>query len=240
MDSISISDKGLERRSNQDFVFVSKEPIGNLTNLFIVADGMGGHKAGDFASRYSIETFVKCVEESTEESPISIIANAIKLTNEAIISEAENKEELKGMGTTFVAATISDYQLFVANIGDSRLYVIDDDIRQITRDHSLVQEMVEEGKIDNDDAYTHPNKNIITRAIGVKGQVVPDFFEVKLEKGNIILMCSDGLTNMLCDDEIMNIVRDNEDKLDIAAYKLVERANEQGGKDNISIIIVKF
>jgi len=240
LESISITDIGLKRKTNQDFVFVSEEPVGKLPNLFIVADGMGGHNAGDFASKHSVDKFVSHVKESTSELPISIITEAIEATNEYIIEKTEHNEELKGMGTTFVVATIYDDHMYVANIGDSRLYVIDDNIRQITKDHSLVQEMVEKGKIDQDDANSHPNKNVITRAIGASKRIVADFFEVNLQKGNIVLMCSDGLTNMLSDKEIMSIVINNLNRLDIAIQSLVDRANEQGGKDNISIIIVKL
>lgn len=240
LESISITDKGLTRRSNQDFVYISEEPVGKLPNLFIVADGMGGHRAGDYASNYSVNTFVDYVRESQCELPVSIICEAIKATNTSVVKTASNNEELKGMGTTFVVATIQDLNLIVANIGDSRLYVIDDNIRQITKDHSLVEEMVEEGKINRDNARIHPKKNIITRAIGVQNKIIPDVFEVELQKGNIILMCSDGLSNMLDDDEIMNIVKDNLDRLDLVAQILVDKANECGGLDNISVVIVKL
>ncbi len=240
MESISITNIGLKRKTNQDFVFISEEPVGKLDNLFIVADGMGGHNAGDFASKYSVDKFVDHVKANTSDIPISIIRDAIEATNEAILEKTKHNEELKGMGTTFVVATIFGEHLYVANVGDSRLYIIDEGIRQITKDHSLVQEMIETGKLDQDDVRTHPNKNVITRAIGADKRIVVDFFEVNLQKGSIILMCSDGLTNMLKDEEIMNIVVNNNDRLDVAIESLVDRANEQGGKDNISIIIVKL
>jgi len=240
LESISITDIGLRRKTNQDFVFVSEEPVGKLPNLFIVADGMGGHNAGDFASKYSVDKFVNHVKENTSDLPISIITEALEATNESIIEKTKHNEELKGTGTTFVVATIFDDQLYVANVGDSRLYIIDDEIKQITKDHSLVQEMIEKGKIDQDDVSSHPNKNVITRAIGASKRIVADFFEVNLQKGNIVLMCSDGLTNMLDDEEIMNIVVNNSNRLDVAIQSLIDRANEQGGKDNISIIIVKL
>ncbi len=240
MESLSKTDKGLTRRSNQDFVYISEEPVGKLNNLFIVADGMGGHKAGDYASSYSVNTFIDYVKESQYELPVTIITEAVKATNASVIETASNNEDLRGMGTTFVVATIHNLNLIVANVGDSRLYVIDDNIRQITRDHSLVEEMAEKGEINRDNARTHPKKNIITRAIGVYNKVVPDIFEVELQKGNVILMCSDGLTNMLSDDEIMNIINNNLDRLDLAAQTLVNKANEYGGYDNISVVIVKL
>ena len=240
MNALPITDIGLKRRSNQDFVYISKEPVGNLPNLFIVADGMGGHNAGDFASEYSVDEFIGYVKECTSNSPIKIITNAIEVTNSSLIEKSTSCEELKGMGTTLVAATIYDNHIYIANVGDSRLYVIDSDIKQITKDHSLVEEMIEEGTIERKDMRIHPNKNIITRAIGVHYDIAPDFFELDLEKDDIILMCSDALTNMVDDQEIRDIVSKNKENLDIAIKRLVDRANEQGGKDNISVIIVKL
>ena len=235
-----ITDTGIQRSKNEDYVFISEEPVGNLPNLFIVADGMGGHNAGEFASSYGVETFIENIKKNTNDKPITIICDSIKAANISLIEKTLDAEELKGMGTTFVVSTLYGNHLYVANIGDSRLYIIDDTIRQVTKDHSLVEEMAQDGKITNEEARNHPNKNIITRAMGISPKVVPDVFEVSLEKGDIILMCSDGLTNMLDDKEIMNIVIGNTDRLDFAIETLVDRANEEGGKDNISIIIVKL
>lgn len=240
MNALSITDIGLKRKSNQDFVYISEEPVGNLPNLFIVADGMGGHNAGDFASKYSVDEFIGHVKKCTSTSPIKTIKEAIEVTNSSLIEKAASCEDLKGMGTTLVVATIYDNHLYIANVGDSRLYIIDREIKQITKDHSLVEEMVDEGTLERKDINIHPNKNIITRAIGVNYDITPDFFELDLEEGNIILMCSDGLTNMIDDQEIMDIVSNNIENLDIAIKRLVDRANEKGGKDNISVIIVKL
>lgn len=240
MNALSITDIGLKRKTNQDFVYISEESVGNLPNLFIVADGMGGHNAGDFASKYSVDEFMEHVKKCTSASPIKIITDAIEATNLSLIEKAAGCEELKGMGTTLVVATIYDNHVYVANVGDSRLYIIDKDIKQITRDHSLVEEMVDEGTIERKDINIHPNKNVITRAIGVNCDITPDFFELDLEEGDIILMCSDGLTNMIDDQEIMDIVSNNKEDLDIAIKRLVDRAKEKGGKDNISVIIVKL
>ena len=225
---------------NQDYVFSSLSPIGKLPNLFIVADGMGGHKAGDFASKYSVKTFIENIKKSSRELPVEIITKALEDTNQALIKEAQGNQDLDGMGTTFVVATIIDQYMYVANIGDSRLYIINDKIKQITQDHSLVEEMVKEGKIDREDARVHPNKNVITRALGVHNKIVPDFFELNLLKGDTILMCSDGLTNMLEDQEIMEIIKNNSNRLELASKDLVDKANQRGGKDNISVIIVKL
>lgn len=236
--AFSITDIGERRMINQDYVFCEDKQIGNLPNLFIVADGMGGHNAGDYASRYCVEFFTKKVEASKLTSPIAIIEEAIKDTNESLCNIAYEQSELNGMGTTFVVATIFDKEMYVANIGDSRLYVIGKEIRQITEDHSLVEAMVKTGELDRSQARIHPNKNIITRALGANVTAQPDFFEVNLEEGDIVLMCSDGLTNMLDDETIAGIINEH-DELEQAAATLVKCANENGGKDNIAIIIIK-
>jgi protein phosphatase len=235
--AFSITDIGERRRINQDYVFSSENAIGKLPNLFIVADGMGGHNAGDYASRFCVDFFKQRIEESDIESPIASIEAALKETNDSLRKKAQEQPDLEGMGTTFVAATIFDKEMYVANIGDSRLYVIGKDIKQITEDHSLVEAMVKTGELDRREARLHPNKNIITRAIGANDTVEPDFFEVYLEDGDTVLMCSDGLTNMLEDEAIERIIRDNKD-LEKAAETLVKCANQNGGKDNIAIVII--
>ena len=239
MKAFSITDIGESRRINQDYVFCEENAIGKLPDLFIVADGMGGHNAGDYASRFCVEYFTQRIRESSLLSPIAMIETAIKETNDILRSKAQEQSELEGMGTTFVAATIFDKVMYVANIGDSRLYVIGKEIKQITEDHSLVEAMVKTGELDRDEARVHPNKNIITRALGTSVTVEPDFFEVYLEDGDIVLMCSDGLTNMLEDGTIDKIVRENSEQLEKAAETLVNCANQNGGKDNIAIIIIK-
>ncbi|WP_455715585.1 Stp1/IreP family PP2C-type Ser/Thr phosphatase [Anaerosporobacter sp.] len=239
MESFAITDIGLKRKMNQDFVFCEQNQIGSLPNLFIVADGMGGHKAGDFASRFSVENVVEYIRNSKITSPIRLFEEAIKETNTLLLKEAKENQSLEGMGTTFVISTIVDETLYVANIGDSRLYIIHDDIKQITRDHSLVEEMVQNGEIDKNEARFHPNKNIITRALGASGEANPDFFEVALKKEDIILMCSDGLSNMVDDAEMYAIVTSKKERVNNAVIALVEKANEYGGKDNITAIVVK-
>lgn len=238
MKAFSITDIGERRRINQDYVFCSEAAIGRLPNLFIVADGMGGHNAGDYASRYCVEFFKQKIEESEIESPIALIEAAIKEANEALWSKAQEQSDLEGMGTTLVAATIFDKEMYVANVGDSRLYVVGKEIKQVTEDHSLVEVMVKTGELNRNEARLHPNKNIITRAIGANTTVAPDFFEVNLEEGDTVLMCSDGLTNMLEDETIERIIKENDDP-SAAAETLVKCANENGGKDNIAIIIIK-
>ena len=237
MKSFSITDIGKKRKLNQDFVYVSEEPVGNLPNLFIVADGMGGHKAGDYASKCTVETITREVRSSIEKNPVRILSKAIRVANDQIRRKAGEDENLSGMGTTVVAASCLGKYLQVANVGDSRLYIINDTIRQITRDHSLVEEMVRMGGIDREAARNHPDKNIITRAIGARDTVEIDFFHEELRKGDIVLMCSDGLSNMLEDEEISSILREKTSIQERAA-KLVETANNNGGKDNIAVILI--
>jgi protein phosphatase len=236
--AFSITDIGERRRINQDYVFCSETAVGNLPNLFIVADGMGGHNAGDYASRFCVEVFKQKIEESNISSPVAAIEAALQETNDMLRNKAQEQAELEGMGTTFVAATIFDKEMYVANVGDSRLYVIGKEMKQITEDHSLVEAMVKTGELDRSAARVHPNKNIITRAVGVNESIEPDFFEVNLEDADTVLMCSDGLTNMLEDETIEQIIRENDDPV-TTAETLVKCANQNGGKDNIAIIIIK-
>ncbi len=236
--TFSITDIGKKRKMNQDYVYSSEQPVGNLTNLFLVADGMGGHNAGDYASRVTVETIVEKVGGSLETDPASILAEAIQEANSLVRKRAARFPWLEGMGTTVVAATCVGNILYVANVGDSRLYVINNkEIRQITKDHSWVEEMVERGELGREDARNHSNKNIITRAVGAEETVKVDSFVIPLEEGDEILMCTDGLTNML-EDEEMRMILDGARDIVEKAQKLVKAANEHGGRDNISVILI--
>ncbi len=236
--TFSLTDIGKRRKVNQDYVYTSERPVGNLPNVFIVADGMGGHKAGDYASKCAVETMVQEIRDSFEVNPEKILKRAIEVANERIIKLASENEDLSGMGTTVVAATCMGRFLRVANVGDSRLYVIGEKITQITRDHSLVEEMVRMGGLDREDARTHRDKNIITRAIGAADSVDIDFFNVELRQDEVVLMCSDGLTNMLEDEEIRMILNGQRDIVE-KAEELVKAANNNGGKDNISVVLIE-
>jgi len=233
-----LTDVGVVRDNNQDFVWSSEKPVGMLPNLFIVADGMGGHKAGDFASRFCVEEFVGRVRESRDRTVISMVERAVKETNEQLILQARNNPQMDGMGTTFVMASVFDESILVANIGDSRLYIVDSGMEQITMDHSLVAEMVRNGDINEEAARIHPNKNIVTRALSTNAVVIPDFFEVPRKKNMAVLLCSDGLFSMIGDDEIASVVREYKGSPDLACKELIRRANENGGKDNISVILI--
>lgn len=239
MKTYSITDIGKKRSSNQDFVYASDQPVGNLANLLIVADGMGGHNAGDLASRYTVEAMVDYIERAEEKRPIPLLSMAIHHANDLVIEKAKSDKALEGMGTTVVAATLQNDYLYIANVGDSRLYLIDQEIEQITRDHSLVEEMIRTGELQRKDARSHPKRNVITRAVGVHSPVKIDFFDVKLEKGDKILLCSDGLTNMVEDEEILYIVKKCSSPKE-TAQRLINEANKNGGKDNISVVFAEF
>ena len=223
---------------NQDYVFASQDTVGNLPNLFAVADGMGGHNAGDYASSHAVRILVDEIREDMDYNPVKVIRHAIETANTEIIEQAQKDEKLRGMGTTMVVATIVGQYAYVANVGDSRLYVVNQEIRQITKDHSLVEEMVRMGEMDKETARNHRDKNIITRAIGAVPEVDVDFFEINLDPEDEILMCTDGLTNMVEDADIRNIMLSQRDIAE-QAERLVKTANENGGKDNITVIVIK-
>ena len=235
----SATDVGQKRKMNQDYVFVSKDPVGNLPNLFVVADGMGGHNAGDLASSHAVQILVDEIRKDADFNPIKVLRHAIETANMEILERAQQDEALKGMGTTMVVATIVGHYAYVANVGDSRLYLIQGQIRQVTRDHSLVQEMVRMGELKPEEARNHPDKNIITRALGAERTVDIDFFDLKMEPDSTILMCSDGLSNMVEDSKIEEIILDKTEELPRKGEELLEEANRNGGKDNIAVILVE-
>ena len=235
----SATDVGQKRKMNQDYVFASADPVGNLPNLFVVADGMGGHNAGDYASSHAVGIVVEEIREDADFNPVKVIRHAIESANTEIITQAQKDEKLRGMGTTMVAATIVGHYAYVANVGDSRLYVAGEQIQQITKDHSLVQEMVRMGELNAEEARNHPDKNIITRALGAERTVDVDFFDLKLEPGNVVLMCSDGLSNMVEDERIGEIISDTDRDLQERGQALISEANRNGGKDNIAIVLIE-
>ncbi len=238
MKSYSATHVGRKRNINQDSIFASDKPVGNLPNLYIVADGMGGHNAGDFASRYAVNTVREFIAGSRERNPIKLINEAIQLANKGIIREASEHREMFGMGTTIVVTTIIEQYAYTANVGDSRLYLLDDKLCQITKDHSLVEEMVRMGEITEEEAKVHPDRHIITRAVGAADEVAVDFFDYQVPPDATILMCSDGLSNMVPDEEIQRILAMPSD-LSTKTSDLIDEANENGGKDNIAVILVK-
>ena len=237
LSSYAMTDVGRTRAVNQDYVFSCLEPIGNLPNLFIVADGMGGHQAGDFASSYSVKKILESISLSLQKNPHKIFADAIRYANRELIEKAKANPELRGMGTTVVLLTIIGEKAYVANVGDSRLYLMEDTLTQITVDHSLVQEMIKIGELTKESARLHPDKNIITRAVGAGRDINADFFEFSLTEKSILLMCSDGLSNMV-EDEQLAILLKSAKTPEKVGKKLIDTANQNGGKDNIAVIVI--
>ena len=233
----SATDVGQKRKMNQDYVFVSEGPVGNLPNLFTVADGMGGHNAGDYASSHAVRILVDEIREDADYNPVKVIRHAIETANTEIRNRAQEDENLRGMGTTMVVATIVDQYAYVANVGDSRLYLIGHEINQVTEDHSYVAAMMRAGELTEEQARNHPEKNVITRAIGVAWEVKADFFEVDLKPGDKVMMCSDGLSNMIEDQRLYDVISSNsvEDSVRI----LIDEAKENGGYDNITVIVIE-
>lgn len=241
MKSYSITDTGKMREVNQDYIYSSDEPVGSLPNLYITADGMGGYNAGDYASRCCVEEFVAQVKRSGQPTVISTMKEALSAANASIAAHAAENSELSGMGTTLVAATVFPDKIYVVNVGDSRLYMIGNEMKQITVDHSYVEEMIRKGELLRKDARIHPKKNVITRAVGVEASVEADYYEVMTEEDSrFLLLCTDGLTNMVEDEEIRHIVMKSADAPEEALHRLVQRANECGGKDNISAVIIEI
>ena len=238
---------GLVRKINQDTVFCSLEPVGLLPNLFIVADGMGGHKAGDLASTEAVRCFIKCIKERSREAEdiVDLMRLALEEANRYVYYLSKESEDYQVMGTTFVAATFCGNSLYCINVGDSRLYKLNRagehpmSLKKVTVDHSIVEMMIKEGMITEEEARVHPQKNMITRAIGIEETVEIDDFRLDVDSLVRVLLCSDGLSGMLTDLDILNIVSGKKD-VEETAERLVEKANENGGRDNISVIVIDF
>lgn len=239
MEAYALTDVGQVRSMNQDSIYSSTAPLGSLNNLFIVADGMGGHKAGDFASRFVVEKLVEFFSQEYPERDVhGILKEGIRKVNRELFEIASENPDLHGTGSTLVLATIKGNVLYVANIGDSRLYLLREQLEQVTRDHSYVEEMVALGKIKRGSHDYIENKNIITRAVGTGKDVDIDLFALKLKSRDSILMCSDGLSNMVDEFEIEYIIR-SEEGIQKKVESLVKAANRNGGRDNISVVLVE-
>lgn len=241
MIAVGYTDTGLVRGNNQDNLFFSTEAT---FPLYMVADGMGGHRAGEIASYLAIEDIKNFLYQNKEEL-ISIenieskIVKAIILANKNIYTKSQEVEEYKGMGTTLTLAYIHEKNICIGHIGDSRAYYIDESgIQQITEDHSLVNELLKNGDITQEEAKIHPQRNIITRALGSSEKIKVDIFNHQYKKGSILLICSDGLTNMVREKDIYNTVFKK--NLNEAGKNLINTAKEKGGLDNISIVLVKL
>ncbi|MCF0130140.1 MAG: Stp1/IreP family PP2C-type Ser/Thr phosphatase [Pseudobutyrivibrio sp.] len=240
MKSFALTDVGCKRDLNQDTVYMTDQKCGALPNLYIVADGMGGQNAGDYASVRTVEVVLEEVAQSSNLSqPVSIFEQAIQKANAIIYEEANRDLTKNGMGTTIVMASVIGNHLFVGNVGDSRLYVAGKTkLTQITRDHSVVAELVRNGELDAKDAKSDKRKNMITRAVGAEKTVNVDYFDVTLKGYERVLLCSDGLTNMVDDRDILSVLGST-DTIENKATRLVELANNNGGRDNVSAIVIE-
>ena len=240
MKIFALSDVGKIRADNQDhFGF---ETIGEEQAVFVVCDGMGGAQAGQVASEVACSVFISELKGYVKEKMTlrymeSILTNALRFACFETYQKANSAPEFYGMGTTLVGGIYHKGQVLLANIGDSRAYVFDgEELTQTTRNHSFVEELVQLGEITEEEARSHPRKNIITRALGPDRSTKPDLFPFTLEKGQKLLLCSDGLSNMLEDSQIAGILKDTPDEE--ICKTLVERANENGGTDNVTVLLV--
>ena len=239
MEVSSATSVGCIRPLNEDSYFVS-EPDSSGTVFAIVADGMGGHNAGEVASGKAVGIVQQDVLGQCGKNAKDLLVKAVEDANREIYEMSINAKNLSGMGTTMTACVAEEHNVTAVQVGDSRLYLIrGEDITQITKDHSLVEMLVENGKITKEEARRHPQKNIITRAVGTDKTVDADIYEFAVEKGDVILLCSDGLVNMVEDEEILSVINLSE-TLDGAANKLVAAAEDAGGTDNITVILIRF
>jgi len=229
-----LSDIGNMRKLNEDYLGYSQD---ENKRFYVIADGMGGHNAGEVASKIAVDTIIDYINSIKNiEDGSAVLKNAITLANESIYRLAQGNGELSGMGTTITIGLILENSLFVANVGDSSLYILKEDgITKITKDHSLVQQLIDSGSITEKEAKIHPNKNIITRALGTYDVVEVDTFKVDLQGVIKIIMCTDGLSNEVNTSEMYDIVLKNEN--DVSCKKLVELSKQNGGRDNISVIV---
>ncbi|CEG26774.1 Stp1/IreP family PP2C-type Ser/Thr phosphatase [Bacillus sp. B-jedd] len=242
MNAVYMTDQGKIRSHNEDCggIFLN----GDGSRLAIVADGMGGHRAGDVASGMALEEMKKFWESSSgihlPDQAENWLKEHISLVNDSLFKHARANEECDGMGTTIVAAVMLEDSATIANIGDSRCYILNESgFRKITEDHSLVNELLRSGQITKEDAENHPRKNVLLRALGTEEKVAMDISTIMFEEGDLLLLCSDGLSNKVSESEMAEVLKSGGD-LEQKASRLVSLANEYGGEDNITLAIVEF
>lgn len=236
------SDVGRVRDINQDAYFYIEDEV---LPIFIIADGMGGHKAGEVASNTAISKIVSYYQ-ANKENIINkemfvpqFINESVNIANQELIKESANDEELKGMGTTITMCLVLDKEAYIGHVGDSRAYLLrGDELTQITQDHSMVGELLRTGSITKEEAMNHPKKNIIMRALGTRKDLKTDVFTRNLISGDKIVLCTDGLTNMVTDEKIIDIIKNEEDESSTCST-LVNISNDNGGIDNTTIMIIK-
>ena len=242
MRSYGITDTGMVRAVNQDAFSIVEAPEGALC-LAVLCDGMGGARGGEIASAMAVEAFVETAREDlarTEWLDIADIAReAASVANLRVYDRAYREESLRGMGTTLVGAILREKEAVIVNIGDSRCYwMANGKIQQVTRDHSHVQDLVENGVITAKDARSHPRKNLITRAVGIERRVRSDIFRLDLREGDKLLLCSDGLSNLLEEDELADIL-ENESNGKSACRRMMDTALRRGAPDNVTIVLLE-
>lgn len=237
---VAKTDKGHVRDSNQDAYAVGE--FSDEVVWAVVCDGMGGAAGGNIASALAVKVIsdkinVSYREQMRDSSIKNMLDSALNAANVEVFDMAESKQELKGMGTTVVCVIVKDGQAYIAHAGDSRAYILKNgEISQITTDHSMVQDLLDRGKITSEQALNHPNKNIITRAVGVDENIEIDFDQIDLDDDTTLLLCTDGLSNYVSNEEILELTSDG--KHYAFADRLVNKANENGGGDNITAVVI--
>ncbi|MCL2498777.1 MAG: Stp1/IreP family PP2C-type Ser/Thr phosphatase [Defluviitaleaceae bacterium] len=244
MYAAGLTHTGQVRSQNQDAIFVSADAVGPLPNLFIVADGMGGHKAGDVASNQAVERFHKYISEMPKpkepaDSYIQLLYSVAERINRELFELARaHPEEMHGMGTTFIACVIEGGRADFVHVGDSRVYAVTPEgIEQFSNDHTYAEEMFRAGEITAEEARMHPKRHHLTRVLGFDPYVELDGFSRNLEGISSVLLCTDGLSNMMDDGQLMKIVN-REGYVEIRVQVLVDEANARGGSDNISAVLI--
>ena len=241
MKAFAKSDVGKAREINEDYYYISNEE--DNIQVFILADGMGGYNGGEIASKLATITALKYIQNNFETIPkekeniLNLVKSAMEYANMVVYEKASKEKELEGMGTTLEVCLIYNNRAYIGHIGDSRIYRIRQEfIRKLTHDHSYVQKLVRDGTITKEEAEHHPKKNMLTKALGCTTFIEPDITIKGLQKDDVVLICSDGLTNMLEEKEIYEIVRQEGE---LAAERLVQKANDNGGYDNITAIVIR-
>lgn len=234
------TDVGKVREMNQDYYYISSED--DDLKIFILADGMGGYKGGEIASQLATLTAKSYIEsnfnqiEHSKEEILKLVKSAAEYANMVVYEKSKENKELEGMGTTLEIAVVFENRVYIGHVGDSRIYRIRDKfMRKLTNDHSYVQKLVKDGTITKEEAEQHPKKNMLMKALGCTAFLEPDVMVKGFQKNDILVMCSDGLTNMVSTEEIYDIVKDD---IYVAARDLIDRANQNGGLDNITVIIL--
>ena len=246
----AVTDVGRKRKGNEDSLFVNADQ-----NLFVVADGMGGHAAGEVASKIAVDSINEFVVLTAGDEEITWpfgldenmsydgnrLKTAVRFANRKVLEATKERAEYEGMATTVAAVLVDGDSANLAHVGDSRVYLVRaEELTQLTSDHSWVNEQIQSGVISADQARSHPLRNVVTRALGGKADLQVDMQVHEIEPQDILLLCSDGLTTMIPDDEIARLMNETQGDVEEAAQSLVDAANARGGEDNITVVLLKF